>query len=62
MEERIKRAGKAKPAAAPEPKKSTADQKQSKPGKKSSTESKDQVDSDVVVVSKMKPRGAANLG
>ena len=51
-----------KPATAPEPKKSTVDQKQSKPSKKSSTESKDQVDGDVVVVSKMKPRGAANLG
>jgi len=62
LEERIKRAGKVKPATAPEPKKSTVDQKQSKPSKKSSTESKDQVDGDVVVVSKMKPRGASNLG
>ena len=57
LEERIKRAGKAKPAAPPETKK--PEQKQLKPNKKPITEVREQVESDVVVVSKMKARGSS---
>lgn len=49
-----------KPPPTAEVKKPAADAKASKATKKAAQEGKDQVDADVVVVSKMKPRGSSN--